>query len=208
MKYVKTFESFNYDVINEAMTPELKEKIKAEVKRRIDKMSAGDKEKLAGEVVQFAQEKGLDAKQLSDPNAIQAAIEKKDPSVKQENPAEAEKALDQAEQVIGEAARFFYEGEMLNENWLMDKLKQAGNWLAKWLWRIGLAAMIGSIIIGVLASLGIVTGLVAAVSIVVSMITLYIGGIINQQFGEKDARGRTEIENAAAPLGPIKRGQL
>jgi hypothetical protein len=214
MKYVKTFESFNYSPVNEelfskAVTPEVRAKIKAEVEARLNKLSDEDKMVAAEELVKFAKAKGLSKEQLSDPVAIETAIKNKNAAeVKQAETApkeEIEKAAEDVEKVVGESiTRYYYEGESLNEGWIMDKLKQAGNWLAKWLYVIGFGMMIASIIIAAVASAVLATqlaGVVTAVALAVSFTTFIIGGLINQKWGDGGV-GALGSAAAAARRGP------
>ena len=210
MKYVKTFESFNYSPINEELfgkgeplSPEIKKQIEDKVKARVNKLGEKDKLAAAEELKKFADAKGLSMKQLSDPTAIEAAINNKNSAqVKQAETApqeKIEKAAEDAEKVIGESiTRYFYEGESLNEGWIMDKLKQAGNWLANWLWQIGFGMLVASIIIAAVAGSFLaapMAGLVSLVAFATAIVTFCVGGILNQKYGDK---GVEAVGQAAA----------
>lgn len=209
MKYVKTFESFNYSPVNEAAVSEdVKAKIKAKVDAAIKKLGDKDKMAVAEELVKFAKLKGLGKEQLSDSTAIETAIKNKNAAeVKQAEAApveQVEKAAEEAKDVVQESINRYFEGDLLNEGWIMDKLKQAGNWLAKWLWVIGLGMAVASIIIAAVAGAVLATkaaGLVALVAISIGFITFAVGGLINQIWGDNAVAGAASAA-AAARRGP------
>jgi hypothetical protein len=217
MKYVKTFESFNYSPVNEELfgkpvSPEVKAQIKAEVEARVKKLSDKDKNIVAGELVKFAKAKGLSEEQISDPVAIETAIKNKNSAeVKQAEAAPKEEitqAAEDVEEVVKESiSRYFYEGK-LNESWIMDKLKQAGNWLAKWLWVIGFGMSIASIIIAAVAGAVLaapMAGMVTLVAVATGFITLALGGVINQVWGDNSVAALGSAA-AAARRGPSSFG--
>lgn len=185
MKYVKTFENFNYD-LNEGLfsgtvSPEQTEKIKKMVNDKVSKMSDKDKDAAAKELVQFAKRNHLNPDDLKDPKKVEAAIQG-DPASKEANNKEVvSDAVEQATELVGESLKY-----QINEGWLLDKLKQAGNWLAKWLWKIGLGMVIASLIIAVIVSVASLSGIIASVAICVAFATTAIGGILNQNFGDNE----------------------
>ncbi len=186
MKYVKTFENFNYD-LNEGLfsgtvSPEQTEKIKKMVTEKVLKMSDKDKDAAAKELVQFAKSHGIkNPDDLKDPKKVEAAIQG-DPASKEANNKEVvSDAVEQATELVGESLKY-----QINEGWLLDKLKQAGNWLAKWLWKIGLGMVIASLIIAVIVSVASLSGIIASVAICVAFATTAIGGILNQNFGDNE----------------------
>lgn len=201
MKYVKTFENFNYplneELFSKTLSPEQIAKMKELTNKKLSEMSAKDKEAAAKELVQFAKKHGIqNPDDLKDSKKVEASLQK-DPASKEANNQEVvADAVEQATELVGESLKY-----QINEGWLLDKLKQAGNWLTKWLWKIGIGMIIAALIIGILVSFGSLAPIVASVSIIVSFATLGIGGLINQVWGDNEIAGVASAA-AAARRGP------
>ena len=201
MKYVKTFENFNYplneELFSKTLSPEQIAKMKELTNKKLSEMSAKDKEAAAKELVQFAKKHGIqNPDDLKDSKKVEASLQKDPAAGEANNQKVVADAVEQGKELVGESLKY-----QINENWLMDKLKQAGNWLAKWLWKIGLGMVIAAIIVAIIVSAASLAPIIASVSIIVSFITLGIGGAINQAFGDNEIAGVASAA-AAARRGP------